>query len=247
MVDQTPLLARYPKVTRVPAHVAIIMDGNGRWARARGWPRVAGHKAGTDNIRRVLQAASDFGVKVLTVYAFSTENWHRPADEVGALMRLLSEAILRNLADLNANNVQIRHCGRLDGIAPRLQSQIREAVEVTRANQRIVLNVAFNYGGRAEIADALRLIMQEGFGSESITEELIARHLYTNSLPDPDLIIRTGGEYRMSNFLIWQAAYSEYYATATYWPDFGEAELASALEAYSQRDRRFGNVPTVRQ
>ena len=246
-MNQTPLLARYPKVTRVPAHVAIIMDGNGRWARARGWPRVAGHKAGTDNIRRVLQAASDFGVKVLTVYAFSTENWQRPADEVGALMRLLSEAILRNLADLNANNVQIRHCGRLEGIAPRLQSQIREAVEVTRANQRIVLNVAFNYGGRAEIADALRLIMQEGFGSESITEELIARHLYTNSLPDPDLIIRTGGEYRMSNFLIWQAAYSEYYATATYWPDFGEAELASALEAYSQRDRRFGNVPTVRQ
>ncbi len=247
MVNQTPLLARYPNVTRVPAHVAIIMDGNGRWARARGWPRVAGHKAGTDNIRRVLQSAADFGVKVLTVYAFSTENWHRPADEVGALMRLLSEAILRNLSDLHANNVQIRHCGRLDGIAPRLQSQIREAVEVTRANQRIVLNVAFNYGGRAEIADALRLIVQEGLGPESITEELIARHLYTSGLPDPDLIIRTGGEYRMSNFLIWQAAYAEYYATATFWPDFGEAELATALEVYSQRDRRFGNVPAVRQ
>ncbi len=245
MANEPSLKERFPNVTQVPRHVAIIMDGNGRWAQARGWPRLAGHKAGTDNIRGVLRAAADFGVQALTIYAFSTENWQRPLDEVAGLMRLLGEVIQRDLDDLHANNVQIRHSGRLEGINPRLQQQIQQAVEKTRANTRIVLNVALNYGGRAEIVDAVRQIMAEGHAPGDVTEDLISRHLYMADLPDPDLIIRTGGEYRMSNFLIWQAAYAEYYATDTFWPDFNEAELAKALEAYGQRKRRFGKVSTT--
>jgi undecaprenyl diphosphate synthase len=246
MVNQPSLRERFPKVTRIPHHVGIIMDGNGRWARAHGWPRMAGHKAGTDNIRRVLRAASDFGVQVLTVYAFSTENWQRPLDEVAGLMRLLGEVIQRDLRDLHANNVCIRHSGRLEGINPRLQARIQEAVELTHNNTGIVLNVALNYGGRAEIVDAVQHIMRDGYAPEAVNEELISRYLYSGDLPDPDLIIRTGGDYRLSNFLIWQAAYAEYYATPTYWPDFDEAELATALEVYSQRERRFGKVPTTK-
>ncbi len=246
MADQPSLQERYPNITHVPYHVGIIMDGNGRWARARGWPRIAGHKAGTDNIRRVLRAASDFGIKALTVYAFSTENWQRPADEVTGLMRLLGEVIQRDLRDLHANNVCIRHSGRLEGINPGLQAQIQQALELTRNNTGIILNVALNYGGRAEIVDAVRHIMRDGHAPEDITEALVSQYLYTGDLPDPDLIIRTGGEYRLSNFLIWQAAYAEYYATPTFWPDFDEAELATALEHFNQRERRFGKVPTTK-
>jgi undecaprenyl diphosphate synthase len=218
------------------------MDGTGRWARARGLPRIAGHKAGTENIRPVLRAATEFGIKVLTIYAFSTENWARPPDEVSGLMTLLGEVIKRETKDLHANGVCIRHSGRLDGIAPNLQEQIQHAVNLTCHNQRITLNVAFNYGGRAEIVDAIRHIMADGHSSDAVTEDLISQYLYTGGLPDPDLIIRTGGEWRLSNFLIWQAAYAEYYATPTYWPDFDETELAKALEEYSQRERRFGKV-----
>jgi undecaprenyl diphosphate synthase len=221
------------------------MDGNGRWARSRGWPRLAGHKAGTDNIRRVLRAASDFGVRVLTIYAFSTENWQRPRDEVSGLMRLLGEVIQRDLNDLHANNVQIRHCGRLEGIGPRLQQQIGQAVELTHNNTGIVLNVAFNYGGRAEIVDAVRQMMRDGYKPDDVTEDLLQQYLYTAGLPDPDLVIRTGGEFRLSNYLLWQAAYAEYYATPTFWPDFDELELAKAFEVYGQRQRRFGKVPTA--
>jgi undecaprenyl diphosphate synthase len=239
---EVPLRARYPDVTRVPRHIGIVMDGNGRWAQRRGLPRVAGHKAGTDNLRPVLQAATGFGIKVLSIYAFSTENWARPADEVSGLMGLLGEVIQHELRSLDENGVCIRHSGRLEGINPRLQKQIQEAVAVTRHNERIVLNVAFNYGGRAEIVDALRHIMHDGYAPEAVTESLISQYLYTGDLPDPDLIIRTGGEYRLSNFLIWQAAYAEYYATPTFWPDFDEAELAKALITYSQRERRFGKV-----
>ncbi len=209
---------------------------------SRGLPRIAGHRAGTENIRRVLRAATDFGIKVLTIYAFSTENWARPQDEVTGLMTLLGEVIKRETQDLHANGVSIRHCGRLAGIAPRLQQQIGDAVSLTRHNTRIILNVAFNYGGRAEIVDAVQRIMADGHPAEAVTEELISRYLYTGGLPDVDLAIRTGGEWRLSNFLIWQAAYAEYYATPTYWPDFDEAELAQALEEYSQRERRFGKT-----
>jgi undecaprenyl diphosphate synthase len=235
----------HPNITRVPHHVGIVMDGNGRWAQARGLPRIAGHKAGTENIRRVLRAATDFGIQVLTVYAFSTENWGRPEDEVRGLMRLLAQRIRRETKDLHAEGVCIRHSGRLDGVSPHLAKQIQDAVALTCDNQRIIFNVAFNYGGRAEIVDAVRHIMRDGHSPEEVTEALISRYLYTGGLPDPDLIIRTGGEYRLSNFLIWQAAYAEYYATPTYWPDFDEAELAAALEAYSQRERRFGRVASV--
>jgi undecaprenyl diphosphate synthase len=246
MPEQRPSLKElYPKITRVPHHVGIVMDGNGRWAQAKGLPRIAGHKAGTENLRRVLRAATDFGIQVLTVYAFSTENWARPEEEVKGLLRLLAERIRRETKDLHAEGVCIRHSGRLDGVSPRLAKQIQDAVALTANNQRITFNVAFNYGGRAEIVDAIRHIMRDGRSPEEVTEALISQYLYTGGLPDPDLIIRTGGEYRLSNFLIWQAAYAEYYATPTFWPDFDEAELAAALEAYSLRDRRFGRVTTA--
>jgi undecaprenyl diphosphate synthase len=246
MPEQRPSLKElYPKITRVPHHVGIVMDGNGRWAQAKGLPRIAGHKAGTENLRRVLRAATDFGIQVLTVYAFSTENWARPEEEVKGLLRLLAERIRRETKDLHAEGVCIRHSGRLDGVSPRLAKQIQDAVALTANNQRITFNVAFNYGGRAEIVDAIRHIMRDGRSPEEVTEALVSQYLYTGGLPDADLIIRTGGEYRLSNFLIWQAAYAEYYATPTFWPDFDEAELAAALEAYSLRDRRFGRVTTA--
>lgn len=218
------------------------MDGNGRWAQSRGLPRLAGHRAGVDNIKRILESSVSFGVEVLSIYAFSTENWRRPPDEVTGLMRLLGLTIQRQLADLNRNGVRIVHSGRLEGIDPHLQRQVRQALEVTKNNSRIVLNVAFNYGGRAEILDAMRRIMQEGIPPEEVTEELLSHHLYVADLPDPDLIIRTGGEWRLSNFLLWQAAYAEYYQTPTFWPDFDEDELYRALEAYAGRQRRFGGV-----
>ncbi len=230
------------ELTRIPYHVGIIMDGNGRWAQARGLPRLMGHRAGTENIRRVLEGCVEFGIKVLTIYAFSTENWARPPEEVQGLMRLLNETIQRQLPELHRNGVQIRHSGRLSGIDPFLQEQIRSAVELTQNNDRIILNVAFNYGGRAEILDAIRSLMTDGVCPEELTEELFSRYLYTGGLPDPDLIIRTGGEYRLSNFLIWQAAYAEYYATPTFWPDFDKEELRKALIEYARRERRFGKV-----
>ena len=226
----------------VPAHVGIIMDGNGRWAQARGLPRLAGHRAGTQNIRRVLEEALRLEIQVLTIYAFSTENWGRPRSEVDHLMRLLTQTIREQIDELDAQGVQIRHSGRLTGVSGRLQTQIKSAVERTRHNQRIVLNVAFNYGGRAEIVDAVKHIIEDRIAAEQVNEELISHYLYTAGLPDPDLIIRTGGEYRLSNFLTWQAAYAEYYATPTFWPDFDEEELRTAIAIYQGRDRRFGLV-----
>jgi undecaprenyl diphosphate synthase len=232
----------YPPLPVAPHHIGIIMDGNGRWAQARGWPRLTGHQAGVDNIRRILESCVQHNVKVLTIYAFSTENWHRPPDEVSGLMRLLGLTIQRQLNELHKNGVRILHSGRMEGISQSLQDQIRHAIEVTRDNRRITLNVAFNYGGRAEILDAVRRLITDGVDPDQLTEELLGTYLYTSNLPDPDLIIRTGGEWRLSNFLIWQAAYAEYYATPTYWPDFDEEELYKALHEYSQRQRRFGRV-----
>jgi len=227
---------------RIPHHVGIIMDGNGRWAQQRGQPRFMGHRAGTTNIRRALEASATFGIKVLTIYAFSTENWSRPPAEVRTLMQLLSRSLNEQLADLHANGVQIRHSGSLVGISDTLRRQILAALELTRNNTRIVLNVAFNYGGRAEIIDAVQRLIADQVPPDQISEDLFSDYLYTHGLPDPDLIIRTGGEYRLSNFLIWQAAYAEYYATPTYWPDFDEGELYQAIVTYSERDRRFGKV-----
>ena len=230
------------EITAVPHHLGIIMDGNGRWAKGRGMPRVAGHQAGVDNLRRILEHCVRREVKVLSIYAFSTENWGRPQEEVSGLMRLLGLAIQRQLNDLNKNGVRILHSGRMEGINPQLQKQILHALEVTRNNERITLNVAFNYGGRAEIVDAVRHLIQDGVRPEDLSEKLLSSYLYTANLPDPDLVIRTGGEWRLSNFLIWQAAYAEYYTTPTYWPDFDEAELDKALIEYSRRERRFGRV-----
>lgn len=241
--DPTAQVADLPaEITAVPYHIGIIMDGNGRWAQARGMPRIAGHQAGVDNIRRILEHCVRRGVKVLTIYAFSTENWRRPPDEVSGLMRLLGLTIQRQLNELNRNGVRILHSGRMEGINQHLQKQIMHALEVTKHNDRIILNVAFNYGGRAEILDAVRHIIQDGIPPENLTEETLSSYMYIGGLPDPDLIIRTGGEWRLSNFLIWQAAYAEYYTTPTYWPDFDEAELDKALIEYSRRERRFGRV-----
>ena len=225
----------------IPHHIGIIMDGNGRWAQAKGLPRLAGHQAGVDNIQRILEASVEQGIKVLTIYAFSTENWHRPPDEVSGLMRLLGLTIQRQLNELNRNGVRILHSGRMDGINKHLQTQIRRAVEVTSGNDTIILNVAFNYGGRAEILDGIRRVIADGLQPENLTEELFSKYLY-HDLPDPDLIIRTGGEWRLSNFLIWQAAYAEYYTTPTFWPDFDETELHRALVEFNERERRFGRV-----
>ncbi len=225
-----------------PHHVAIIMDGNGRWAKSRGLPRTEGHRQGSENLRRILRACVREGVGVLTIYAFSTENWSRPPAEVNMLMRILELFLDRELYELHQNGVQIRHLGGMDNVQPNIARKIAKAIELTKDNDRIILNVAFNYGGRSEIVQAVRQIVAEGIPADQITEETISQHLYTSGLPDPDLIIRTSGELRVSNFLIWQGAYSEYYATPTYWPDFDENELHKALEEYSHRKRRFGKT-----
>jgi undecaprenyl diphosphate synthase len=237
-------MTAFRKDLKIPYHLAIIMDGNGRWAKARGLPRLAGHRAGTENLRRVLRACVDLGIKVLTIYAFSTENWDRPIKEVRGLMSILERVIDRELEELDRNGVRIRHLGRLEGVSERLQRKIQQALEFTAHNDRLILNVAFNYGGRAEIVDAVRQIIADGLRPEQVDEETLSRYLYTGGLPDPDLIIRTSGELRVSNFLIWQAAYAEYYATPTFWPDFDRDELVKALEHYSQRERRFGGLET---
>ena len=227
---------------RVPRHVAIIMDGNGRWAKARGLPRTEGHRAGTENLRRILKACVRLKVEILTIYAFSTENWSRPRTEVQMLMRILEAVIDRELNELHESGVQLRHIGELDGISNGLQKKIRKAMEVTKDNKRLILNIAFNYGGRNEIVRAVKHIVQDQVPAEQITEQLISSYLYTSDLPDPDVIIRTSGELRVSNFLIWQGAYSELYSTPTYWPDFNEEELRQALAEYGQRKRRFGKT-----
>jgi undecaprenyl diphosphate synthase len=228
---------------RIPAHVAIIMDGNGRWAKARGLPRMAGHRAGVDNLRRVLEAAVEFGIRHLTIYAFSTENWARPPDEVRGLLNILDEVIDRELAQLHKNGVCLRHIGRLERLDPALQEKVQQAVALTRDNTKLVLNIAWNYGGRDEIVHALQQILRQGHPPEAVDEALIARHLFTAGSPDPDLVVRTSGELRTSNFLIWQAAYAEWYVTPTLWPDFGRDDLQAALVEYGRRERRFGGVP----
>lgn len=219
------------------------MDGNGRWARQRGLPRLAGHRKGTENLRRVLPAAVEFGIKILTIYAFSTENWGRPEEEVQGLLSILRHMIEEEVPELHKEGVRLRHLGRLERIPAGLERQIQEAIELTKDNDRLILNVAFSYGGRAEVVDAIQEIISEGVASESVDEALVSSHLYTAGQPDPDLIIRTSGEMRLSNFLIWQAAYAEFYTTPTLWPDFDKDELYAALKDFNQRDRRFGLVP----
>jgi undecaprenyl diphosphate synthase len=224
----------------LPQHVAIIMDGNGRWARERGLSRQAGHRAGTENIRRVIETLARYQVPVLTLYAFSTENWARPKREVQALIRLIGHFIDRELRALHENGVRLRHIGNLDPLSPDLRKRVEQAIELTKDNDRITVNIAFNYGGRREIVEAVRRIIAEGVPADRVDEELFGSYLDTAGLPDADLIIRTAGEMRLSNFLLWQSAYAEYYSTPTFWPDFDEAEVERALITFSQRERRFG-------
>ncbi|MGB1285596.1 MAG: isoprenyl transferase [Aggregatilineales bacterium] len=236
----TPTNSVLPEI--VPRHVAIIMDGNGRWAKQRGLPRSEGHRQGTENLRRILRAAVESNIEILTIYAFSTENWSRPRREVQLLMRILEMVIDRELKELNEQGVQIRHIGELDGIDPRLQKKVIQACETTKHNSKLILNVAFNYGGRDEIVHAVQNIIRDGVAADDVTEEMISSYLYTRDLPDPDLIIRTSGEYRLSNFLIWQGSYAEYYYTDIYWPSFDALQLREALLAYARRKRRFGKT-----
>jgi undecaprenyl diphosphate synthase len=232
---------------RIPTHIGIIMDGNGRWALSRGLPRLAGHRAGTENLRRVIEACIEFGIKYLTIYAFSTENWGRPRQEVQGLMRIFEDVIDRELQQLDDQGVQLRHIGRLDRLKPAFRKKVLEAVEKTKHNDRLVLNVAFNYGGRDEIMCAIQAMIRDGAKPEDVDEDLVSKYLYTAGVPDPDLIIRTSGELRGSNFLLWQGAYSEWYFPSTYWPDFDKEELRRALDEYNQRERRYGRVQKSRE
>ncbi|MEZ4669382.1 MAG: isoprenyl transferase [Anaerolineae bacterium] len=236
--DESPAIP----LESVPKHIAIIMDGNGRWAKARGLPRTQGHRQGTENLRRIIRACVEFGVEILTIYAFSTENWRRPPLEVRLLMTILETVIDRELKELYENGVQIRHIGQLDQIAPALQKKIKYACDYTKGNNRLILNVAFNYGGRDEIVHAVRQIIESGIPAEQVTEDVLNQYMFTGGLPDPDLVVRTSGELRLSNFLIWQAAYAEYYFTPVYWPDFDKEELRKAIEEYANRTRRFGKT-----
>lgn len=226
----------------IPRHIAVIMDGNGRWATGRRLPRLMGHRAGVEALRRVVELCHDEHIPMLSVYAFSTENWGRPREEVDGLMRLFWDTIKSDLDRLNREGVRLRHIGRMRELAPDIQRAVQDAMDMTCANDALCLNVCFNYGGRAEIVDAVRQIVASGTQPEDITEDMIGHHLYTRDLPDPDLVIRTAGEMRLSNYLIWQAAYAEYYSTPVLWPDFGREDFLAALEAYSQRKRRFGKL-----
>ena len=230
------------RVGSAPRHVAFIMDGNGRWALERGLPRLEGHRKGVERIRVVLETLAASGVEFVTVYAFSTENWGRPQDEVEGLMNLFSAAVEEQTRELHEQNVRIVHLGKTANLDPELRSAIEGAQSLTAGNSGITLNVAFDYGGRDEILEAVRRIIRDGLDPDCLDEDTFRRYLFTSHCPDPDLIIRTGGEQRISNFLLWQSAYSEYYHTATLWPDLQPAELEQALEAFRARQRRYGKV-----
>ena len=233
---------------KLPKHIAIIMDGNGRWAQKRGLPRTLGHRAGVETLRAIVTAASEIGVGVLTTYAFSTENWKRPADEVNLLMSLFSEYLDNEISELHENKVQIRFIGKIDGLAKSLQHKIDQAVQMTAGNTGLILNIAVNYGGRAEIVRAVQIIAQKALNKEilpaDITEDTIKKELYTPDIPDPDLLIRPSGDLRISNFLLWQSAYAELWFTNLNWPDFKPKHLIQAILDYQQRERRFGGLKT---
>jgi undecaprenyl diphosphate synthase len=225
-----------------PQHVAIIMDGNGRWARKRGLPRLVGHNAGGENIRPVVKIFANYGVKYLTLYMFSTENWHRPKIEVTGILSLLAKKIDQETQACDKENIRLVHVGKLDRLSQKLRERVQAAVELTKNNTGLTLCLAFDYGGRDEIVQAARRIASAGIPRDNIDEPLFARYLYNPDIPDPDLVIRTGGETRLSNFLLWQAAYSELYFTPVLWPDFGRKDVQEALSEYKRRQRRFGKV-----
>jgi undecaprenyl diphosphate synthase len=227
---------------RIPRHVAIIMDGNGRWAAQRGLPRLAGHDAGTENIRRITFKAGELGIRYLTLWAFSTENWRRPPEEVQGIMQILARAIESETQELHRQGAQLRHIGDLGALDPALQQAVRDAIELTRNNDRLVLTLAFNYGGRQELIHAIQRLIADGVQPGQVDEALIDQYLYTAGTPDPDLVIRTSGECRMSNFLLWQASFAELYFSPVLWPDFGPEELEAAVREFGKRERRFGHI-----
>lgn len=231
---------------RLPKHIAIIMDGNGRWARTRGLPRAMGHRAGVESLREIVRTCTELEISVLTVYAFSTENWRRPQEEVDVLMDLLSEYLRKELDELHRHGIQIRPIGRIQELPPGARDELERAVRVTGKNNRLILNIALNYGGRAEILDATRELIKEAtegkLHPDAIDEERFSGALYTRGLPDPDLLIRPSGEMRLSNFLLWQLAYTEFWVTDVYWPDFRRGHFLQALVDYQSRDRRFGGL-----
>jgi undecaprenyl diphosphate synthase len=224
----------------LPVHIAVIMDGNGRWARKRGLPRVAGHRSGINAVREVVEGSAELGISVLTLYAFSVENWKRPATEVRTLMLLLREYLSREIDNLDRNNIRFRTIGRTDQLDPTVRAELQKAIDRTKSNTGMTFVVALNYGGRAEIVDAVNQLLAER--RESIDEAELARRLYTAEFPDPDLLIRTSGEMRVSNFLLWQIAYTEMYVTDTLWPDFSRKDLYEAILAFQKRERRYGGL-----
>jgi undecaprenyl diphosphate synthase len=228
------------QIKRLPIHIAIVPDGNGRWAEKRRLSRLAGHQAGVKKMRSLIEYLSSLQIKYVTLYGFSTENWGRPSDEVKGLFRILVERIDQDVPKLHRKGVRVRHLGRLEELPDWLQSSVKRAEELTKDNTGLTLSLAFNYGGHVEIIDAIRRIIAEGIPPEKIDEKLFSNYLYTAGVPDVDLLIRTGDELRLSNFLLWQTAYSEYYFTDVLWPDFTKEDMDRALIDYSQRERRFG-------
>ena len=230
------------ELAHLPNHVAIIMDGNGRWAEKRGLPRLEGHRAGLESTRSAVRFLSEHGIPYLTLFSFSTENWSRPRAEVSGLLRLLRQSLKKELKEIIEANIRLRHLGRPDRLPPALKKGITEAVTLTQGNSGMTLSLAFDYGSRAEITEAARRIVATGIAPEDIDEALFSSFLYTTGLPEVDLVIRTSGEQRLSNFLLWQSAYAEFYFTDVLWPDFGTEELEKALQAYGRRKRRFGGL-----
>jgi undecaprenyl diphosphate synthase len=235
-------LARQIQADRLPAHIAVIMDGNGRWAAQRHLPRVEGHRAGIESVRDTVETAARLGIGVLTLYAFSVENWKRPATEVGTLMLLLKRYLRSELNTLLKNNIRFRVIGRVEELAPDIQQELQAAIDRTAGNTGMLFNIALNYGGRAEIVDAARRAMQAGVSADDLDEQRFASFLYTAGQPDPDLLIRTSGEMRVSNYLLWQIAYAEIYVTETLWPDFRRRHLLEAVLAFQKRERRYGGI-----
>jgi len=240
--DET--LAGEVNFDRLPAHIAVIMDGNGRWAAQRHLPRVEGHRAGIDAVRETVETAARLGIRVLTLYAFSVENWKRPPTEVSTLMLLLKRYLRSELNTLLRNDIRFRVIGRIDELAPDIQAELKEAIARTSGNRGMLFNIALNYGGRAEIVDAARRAIEAGVRAEDLDETRFASFLYTAGQPDPDLMIRTSGEMRVSNYLLWQIAYAEIYVTDTLWPDFRRRHLIDAVLAYQKRERRYGGITT---
>lgn len=230
------------ELKQLPNHVAIVPDGNGRWAQKRGLPRLIGHRAGILNMLKMIQYINEYPIKYVTFYGFSTENWNRPETEVSGIFDIVQKFVDEHLEDIHRNNIKIRHIGRMQGLPEIFQHAIKKSIARTENNTGLLLIIAWNYGGRAEIVDAAARLMADGCQPENLNETAFASHLYTAGIPDVDLLIRTGDETRLSNFLIWQTAYSEYYFTKVLWPDFGKEEIDKALKAYSRRSRRFGGL-----